>query len=510
MTSEAMSRKLLPAGTILNRYRIESIIGVGGFGVTYLALEPVHQSYVAIKEYFPKRFANRQSGNTIVPNRAIEDQRVFKWGLKRFLDEARVLARMDHPNIIKVQRYFEMHGTAYFVMDFCDGKPLDKYVDDGIGVSPRSIFQIYTYLTNALEYVHQNGIIHGDLKPSNVLVRADGTPVLLDFGSARQEMLRIVVGQVSDGYSPPEFYGTPEKIGPWSDIYGLGATFYKLITGVKVPIATDRIKFDSYIPATNSIEEGYSAKFLELLDSSLRLSTSERPQSISALKRSLPDITYFSKRVKLSKDLRGEVDKLNYSSSLTFNWRAAIIIFCLIVIFFGGFAFFNRQGGELQGTNITKVSPIVIEDLPSGDSNTVVTSKNSASLSKGNDALQQSLSYLARVTTSSEISWYSLPKTDLAMRSFELVMSDIHKKFDSAIDRKTFTYNENTNEYLFKDFMLTGIKSLGFIAADAKCNSGSVGPVAGTCSKYGRDLKCQFTELTTKYERICLSSFSMQ
>ncbi len=266
-----MSRKLLPAGTILNRYRIESIIGEGGFGVTYLAMEPVKQSYVAIKEYFPKRFANRQGGSTIVPNRSIEDQRVFKWGLKRFLDEAKVLARLDHPSIIKVQRYFELHGTAYLVMDYCDGKPLDKYVDEGTGVSSRRIFQIFTALINALEHVHQQGIIHGDLKPSNILVRSDGTPVLLDFGSARQEMLRMAVGQVSDGYSPPEFYGTSDKIGPWSDIYGLAATFYRLITGVKVPVATDRTSSDSYTSASTLITDGYSAKFLELIDNSLNL-----------------------------------------------------------------------------------------------------------------------------------------------------------------------------------------------------------------------------------------------
>lgn len=510
MTGGAMSRKLLPAGTILNRYRIDSIIGEGGFGVTYLALEPVQQSYVAIKEYFPKRFANRQTSNTIVPNRAVEDQRVFKWGLKRFLDEAKVLARLDHPNIIKVQRYFEMHGTAYLVMDFCDGKPLDKYVDDGNGVSPRRIFQIYTSLINALEHVHQHSIIHGDLKPSNVLVRTDGTPVLLDFGSARQEMLRMAVGQVSDGYSPPEFYGTSDKIGPWSDIYGLGATFYKLIRGVKVPVATDRSKSDSYIPATNSITEGYSAKFLELIDSSLRLSTSERPQSISALKRLLPDSANFSNRFKVTKDLRGEVPKLNYSSSSNFNWKTAGILLCILAIFFGGFVFFNRQWGEPQEVETTKVLPIVIEEQPLGDATPAATPKNSAASPAGNVALQQALSYLAIVSASAEISWYSIPQTELAVRSFKLVMSDIDKKFDSAFDRKAYTYSESSKDYLFKDFMISDIKSLGFTATDAKCNNGPIGPVAGSCRKFGRDFKCRFIELTVKYEHICLSSFSLQ
>ena len=289
-----MSRKILTSGSILNRYRIENIIGAGGFGVTYLAMEPVQETYVAIKEYFPKRFASRKGGNTVIPNNSIEDQRIFKWGLKRFLDEAKVLARLDHPNIVKVQRYFELHGTAYLVMEYCDGKSLDNFVEDGALVSPRRVFQIYESLINALEHVHQQGIIHGDLKPSNILVRPDGTPVLLDFGSARQEMLRMVVGQVTDGYSPPEFYGTLDKIGPWSDIYGLAATFYRLITGIKVPAATDRAKSDSYTPVSTLIADGYSIKFLKLIDDSLKLATSDRPQSIASLKHLLPDSSNFS------------------------------------------------------------------------------------------------------------------------------------------------------------------------------------------------------------------------
>lgn len=510
MAGGVMSRKLLPTGTILNRYRIESIIGEGGFGVTYLAMEPVQQIYVAIKEYFPKRFANRQTGNTIAPNRTVEDQRVFKWGLKRFLDEAKVLARLDHPNIIKVQRYFEMHGTAYLVMEYCDGKPLDKFVDDGNGVSPRKVFQIYTSLINALEHVHQHGIIHGDLKPSNVLVRTDGTPVLLDFGSARQEMLRMAVGQVSDGYSPPEFYGTSDKVGPWSDIYGLGATFYKLITGMKVPVATYRSKSDTYIPASNSTADGYSTKFLEVIDSSLSLSPSERPQSISALKRLLPDSGNFSNRYKMTKDLRGEVPKVAYPSASTFNWKAAAIVLGIIVLFWGGFAFLNQPVEEPLEVEAPKVSPIVIEDQPVVAETPVVSPKNVAPTPNGNPALQQALTYLARVSTSAEISWYSIPQTDLAVRSFKFVISEIDKKFDSAFDRKTYFYSESSKEYLFKDFSLSDIKSLGFRATDAKCNNGPIGPVAGSCRKSGRDFKCRFIELSVKYEHICLSSFSLQ
>lgn len=504
-----MSRKLLPAGTILNRYRIEAILGEGGFGVTYLAMEPVQQIYVAIKEYFPKSFANRQTGNTIVPNRAIEDQRVFKWGLKRFLEEAKVLARLDHPNIIKVQRYFEMHGTAYLVMEFCDGKPLDKFVADTSGASPRRIFQIYTSLMNALEHVHLHGIIHGDLKPSNILVRTDGTPVLLDFGSARQEMLRLGVGQVSDGYSPPEFYGTSDQIGPWSDIYGLGATFYKLITGVKVPAAIDRSKSDLYIPASNSIADGYSVKFFELIDSSLRMSTSERPQSIAALKRLLPDSGNFSNRYNIGHDLRREVPSLDHSSLSELTWKPAAVVFGILVLITLVITFQNRPAEEILVSESQKVSPILIEEQASVAESQVSIDNSPTNASNRSADFQQALSYLEKVSTSTDISLYSIPQTDFAVRSFRFAMSEIDKKFELAIDRKNYIYYENSREYLFKDFSLWNIKSLEFKATDAKCTYGPIGPVAGTCKKAGRDFKCRMVDLSVKYEHICLSSFSL-
>lgn len=506
-----MSRKLLPTGTILNRYRIESILGEGGFGVTYLAMEPVQQSYVAIKEYFPKRFANRLNGNTIMPNRSNEDQRVFKWGLKRFLDEAKVLARLDHPNIIKVQKYFELHGTAYLVMDYCDGKSLDKFVDDGSDVSPRRIFEIYTALINALEHVHQHGIIHGDLKPSNVLVRFDGTPVLLDFGSARQEMLRMAVGQVSDGYSPPEFYETSGRVGPWSDIYGLAATFYKLITGMKVPVATDRAKSDSYIPAATSFTDGYSVKFLELIDSSLRLSTLERPQSISSLRGLLPDSVNFNNRYKLPKDLRGDSSVIRYPlGSSTTKWKSIAIVLSVLVLFFFGVTFFDSPVEEFRKVEVPKVSPILIEDQQEAAESPVTDRRTIASSPVGNSTFQQALLSLAKASTSSEISWYSIPRTDVAMHSFRLVVNEIDKKFDAAFERKSYTYSESRKEYVFRNFSLSGINSLAFKATDAKCDYGPIGPEALSCKKSGQDFKCRLIELSDKYEHICLSAFSLQ
>lgn len=507
-----MSRKLLSAGTILNRYRIERILGEGGFGVTYLAIEPVQQHYVAIKEYFPKRLANREGGITIVPNRLVEDQRVFKWGLKRFLDEARVLARLDHPSIIKVQKYFELHGTAYLVMDYCHGKPLDKFIAEGKGVSPRRVFQIYTTLLNALEYVHQQGIIHADLKPSNVFVRSDGVPVLLDFGSARQEMLRMAVGQVSDGYSPPEFYETSENIGPWSDIYGLGATFYRLITGSKVPLATDRVKLDTYFPAAKNIIGGYSGKFLELIDSSLKLKIAERPQSIVSIKRLLPDILSFSSRSSSDNDSGSEQYRSEYSNLPLFNWKFVLIGFFVLIAASLIFYEFNYRSVEITVLKSdTKILPIQIEESPAlVPESPALISKGTAPLSLENSTFKQELLNLSKVSSSFEISWYSLPKSEQTDRSLRYIFSEIHKQLIAAEEGKDISYNKNSGEWIYKNISLGEIKKLSFSGSDTKCTISTLGPSGGTCSRFNNVFKCQFNDLPERYTYLCLSSVSLK
>jgi serine/threonine protein kinase len=519
-----LSRKLLPPGTILNRYRIESIIGEGGFGVTYLALEPVKQTYVAIKEYFPKRYANRQSGNTVAPNRSIDDQRVFKWGLKRFLDEARVLARLAHPNIVAVQKYFEMHGTAYLVMDYCEGEPLDKFVEDVAGVSPRRIFQIYIDLINALEHIHLHGIIHGDLKPSNILVLSNGTPVLLDFGSARQEMLRMAVGQVSDGYSPPEFYANSDKVGPWSDIYGLGATFYKLITGFKVPVATDRSVSDSYVSLSIHAANGYSVKFLELINSSLTLTVSERPQSIASLKRLLPEIGNFSNRSNVAMDLKGDIPQLVYSSPASSYRKPVSIVAAVLLISLGLILFLNKKSEVAQVNEVATVSPIqIIEEEPTpldlpGDCNknkgAITGCRNNISesiLGRSSPVtdmkFQQALTYLSNVSNTQQITWYSIPSNELASQSFKYVWSEIRQQLANAYNQKRFVANED--EFVFKNINLDGVKAVTYVATDEECNVGTLGPPRIACNKIGKDLSCKFIDVFAKYKRACVNSFSM-
>lgn len=225
-----MSRKILSTGVVVQGYRIEGVLGRGGFGITYLATELDSMSSVAIKEFFPKNYATRQNGNTIRSNAGDECRKIFGWGLRGFLEEAKVLARLNHPNVISVKKFFEVNGTAYFVMDYCDGKSLERQAEHLDHISPSVVFKVFDGVLSGLEHVHQFGIIHGDLKPANIFIKNTSDPVLLDFGSARHELIRNYFRQVSDGYSPPEQYAEKARLGSWTDIYGLGATFYKILT----------------------------------------------------------------------------------------------------------------------------------------------------------------------------------------------------------------------------------------------------------------------------------------
>ena len=159
-----MSRKILHRGVVVQGYQIDRVLGQGGFGITYLATELANMSYVAIKEYFPKSFASRDTGNTIRPITGNENQRVFSIGLKGFLEEARVLARLDHPNVIKVKSIFKANGTAYFVMEYCEGGELYSNCNLHRLSTEKQIAEVVLIITDALDFCHSKGIVHRDIK----------------------------------------------------------------------------------------------------------------------------------------------------------------------------------------------------------------------------------------------------------------------------------------------------------------------------------------------------------
>lgn len=282
MSVSIRHRHALPIGYPLAEYQILSILGHGGFGITYLARDLEIGQDVAIKEYLPREIATRKEDLQVAPISEDEEES-FAWGMERFLDEARTLTRFRHPNIIGIRRFLRAHGTAYLIMDYCAGDSLDKILERETTLSSNAIRKIFRPILDALEEIHNAGVMHRDIKPGNIYLRADGSPVLLDFGSARQALAqhsRSLTAIVSPGYAPIEQYSSRGNQGPWTDIYGLGATLYRCVTGQRPMDASDRIFDDELVPATRAAS-GYSRDLLELIDTALRLKPEDRPQSIS-------------------------------------------------------------------------------------------------------------------------------------------------------------------------------------------------------------------------------------
>ena len=277
----------LPTGTeLVGDYRIERVLGAGGFGITYLADEIALARAVTIKEYFPSDFAARSSSHEAVP-RSKDCSRDYLWGLDRFIEEAQTLARFDHPNIVRVYRYFRANNTGYMVLQWEEGKSLKTWLKElKRATRQNELDEIVAPLLDALEIIHKADFLHRDIAPDNIIVRKNGTPVLIDFGSARGEIAahsKTVSALVKPGYSPYEQYAeTSRQQGPWTDIYALAATLYHAVTGKRPPDAPSRMVHDEFVPARDAALSSYRAGFLNAIDRALSLEIKDRPQSVAA------------------------------------------------------------------------------------------------------------------------------------------------------------------------------------------------------------------------------------
>jgi len=277
-------RNSLPKGFQLNEYRIESILGKpGGFGITYLATDTNLEQYVAIKEYLPSDFAIREGVSTVYV-KSSSDAESFHWGLKCFTDEARVLARFSHPNIVSVLRFFQENGTAYMVMEYQEGACLTERLKRGI-IPEEELLSLVLPLLDGLDQIHEAGFLHRDIKPNNIYIREDNTPVLLDFGSARYaigQISRSVTSIVSPGYAPLEQYDNEaDEQGPWTDIYSLGAVMYFAVSGEAPPPATRRVMKDPMQSAVSIGKGRYRRSLLSAIDWALELNEDRRPRTVS-------------------------------------------------------------------------------------------------------------------------------------------------------------------------------------------------------------------------------------
>ena len=279
----------LPAGYMLHEYRIERVLGAGGFGVTYLAHDTNLNAPVALKEYLPRDLAARGPGAPTVQPRDADSHERYQRGLERFLLESRTLAAFRHPHIVRVKRFFEAHGSACMVMDYELGEGLHTWMKkrtaSGAGApDEKSLVRMFVPLLQGLEQVHQAGFLHRDIKPSNIYLRdSDGSLVLLDFGAARRTSAMAeggITSIFSPGYSPIEQYHRFGPQGPWSDLYAMGSVLYWFVTGQRPVDAVARMQNDPQKPAAQVAKGKYSAAFLQAIDWALTLDEKSRPQTV--------------------------------------------------------------------------------------------------------------------------------------------------------------------------------------------------------------------------------------
>jgi serine/threonine protein kinase len=290
--SDRQSQHALPIGYQLHWFQIESVLGLGGFGITYLARDSNLKRSVAIKEFLPSELSVRREDSTVEPVSENESA-TFRWGLDRFISEARTLARFQHPNIVGVHNVFEANNTAYMVMEYEQGHSLGTYLRESENCHEEKLRELLIPLLDGLEQVHEAGFVHRDIKPNNLFVREDGSPVVLDFGSARQALgveTRTLTSLVTPGFAPFEQYNANrdgDKQGPWTDIYALGATLYRAVSG-KGPVdaltragAILKGHKDVLVPAAMTGAGRYSAGFLRAIDRALAFHPEARPQTIA-------------------------------------------------------------------------------------------------------------------------------------------------------------------------------------------------------------------------------------
>ncbi|NEX59853.1 serine/threonine protein kinase [Noviherbaspirillum galbum] len=290
----AQNNAPLPDGLEIAGYRIVKKIASGGFSIVYLAYDEDGNA-VAIKEYLPSSLALRQPGE-LVPAISAENLPVFRIGLKCFFEEGRALARISHPNVVTVLNFFRANDTVYMVMAYESGRSLQEHIlrrrDKGERplVSERFIRKMFNQVMNGLREVHANKLLHLDLKPANIYLRMDGTPILLDFGAARQTLkadMHKLYPMYTPGFAPPELYVKNGNLGPWTDIYSIGASMFACMVGAPPQPADQRKAGDKMEDHFRKLEGMYSRELIQVIRWSLRIDPLERPQSVFALQKAL-------------------------------------------------------------------------------------------------------------------------------------------------------------------------------------------------------------------------------
>jgi hypothetical protein len=285
---QATSNQALPLGYKLQDYTIQKVLSAGGFSFVYLARD-AEGEIVAIKEYLPTALALRTEGERV--EATTESLGSFRYGLKCFFEEGRALATINHKNIVRVLNFFRGNNTVYMVMQYERGQSLqDLILGQTEPVGEHFVRLVFNELLNGLREVHSQKLLHLDIKPANIYIRQDRTPVLLDFGSARQTLSEVqpkLAPSYTPGFAAPEQHGDHTLLGPWSDVYSVGASMYACLVHAAPMSAEHRVQKDRLLPAKKMGKGIYSDSLLEIIDNCMALNHMERPQSVFALQKSL-------------------------------------------------------------------------------------------------------------------------------------------------------------------------------------------------------------------------------
>ena len=286
----ALPEYALPPGTTLDEFTIENVLGGGGFSIVYLATSIHGGEPVVIKEYLPSTLAIRDENMSVIPRAEKHNER-FAHGRRLFFQEASTLTTLKHPNIVNVINFFRDNGTVYMVMAYEEGVNMQTYIKKHNGnLSEPFIKAVFLPLLDGLQMIHSRGLLHLDIKPSNIHLRSGANPLLLDFGAVHEIMQtrQFQPNQViTPGFSPIEQLDPGGYVGPWTDIYAIGATMRACLEGVSPPHAPARREKDMLRPAVSAFKKKYSPYLLEAVDWAMEVDPLLRPQSVDKLVEAL-------------------------------------------------------------------------------------------------------------------------------------------------------------------------------------------------------------------------------
>jgi len=284
----------LPADTVIGGYRVVRRISAGGFGVVYLAVDKEGQQ-VAIKEYLPSALTVRDQGE-LVPHVAPEKLSLYRLGLKSFFEEGRSLAQISHPSVVSVLNFFRQNETVYMVMNYLEGATLQDFIVTARDLKKQKVFRestirsLFDEILRGLRIVHQHKMLHLDLKPANIFITDDNKAVMIDFGAAREVLNKegnFTRPMYTPGFAAPEMYRRDSTMGPWTDIYAIGACIYSCMWGYPPNDAPQRLEKDRLALSLTRMRGVYSDNLIEVVEWCMSLDPLSRPQSVFALQKEL-------------------------------------------------------------------------------------------------------------------------------------------------------------------------------------------------------------------------------